>query len=177
LARPADIAEALAPWDAHLVRIKVHPNAEIVGQTLQNIQLRNIYGVSVVAIRRGHEDMVAPLPSFQIFPQDELFVLGSDEQVEACRSIIDKADPSGFISSPGFELRSFVIGENSPYARMNIRETGIRENFHSMVVGIQRGEKRLVSPDSDLLLHVDDVVWLVGRTQNLDALIQSLNPI
>jgi monovalent cation:H+ antiporter-2, CPA2 family len=174
-ARPSDISHSLAPWDAHLVRLKVHPNAEVVGQTLQSIQLRNIYGVSIVAIRRGREDIVAPMPTFQIYPQDELFVLGSDDEVEACRSIIDKADPTLFISSPNFELRSIVIGEKSPYARMTIRETRIRDDFHSMVVGVQRGEMRLISPDSDMALNLGDVVWLVGTVQNLDALFEKLN--
>lgn len=174
-ARASDIANALAPWDARLVRLKVHPNAEVVGQTLQNVQLRNIYGVSVVAIRRGREDIAAPKPTFQIFPQDELFVLGSEEEVEACRSIIEKADPTLFITNPTFEMRSIVIGENSPYARMTIRETRIRDDFHSMVVGIQRGEKRLISPDSDLTLNTSDVVWIVGTVENLDALFSKLN--
>ncbi|MEQ1878438.1 MAG: cation:proton antiporter, partial [Bdellovibrionia bacterium] len=176
-ARAKDIAQSLAPWDAHLVRLKVHPNAEIVGQSLQAIQLRNVYGVSVVAIRRGNEDTVAPMSDFRIYPQDELFVLGSDEQIDACRSIIDKADPSIFISNPTFELRSFVIEDQSPYARMTIRETRIRDTFHSMVVGIQRGETRLVSPDSDLPLQIGDVVWLVGVTKNLDSLIEKLKPV
>ncbi|HEX4925485.1 MAG TPA: cation:proton antiporter [Bdellovibrionales bacterium] len=173
-ARNVDIANNLAPWDAHLVRLKVHPNAEIAGRTLQDIQLRNKYGVSVVAVRRGRDEIVAPMPEFMLFPQDELFVLGTDEQIEQCRPMIDKADPAQDFSRPNFELRSYAVGVDSPFARKSIRNARIRDDFHAMVVGIQRGEQRIISPDSDLQLNEGDIIWLVGSTERLDQLDRTL---
>lgn len=172
--RNVDIASNLAPWDAHLVRLKIHPNAEIAGRSLQDVQLRNKYGVSVVAVRRGRDEIIAPMPEFQLFPQDELFVLGTDEQIDQCRPMIDKADPAQGAVRPSFELRSYVIDEKSQFAGKTIRNARIRDDFHSMVVGIQRGEHRFISPDSHMPLENGDIIWLVGSIEHLDALDQAL---
>ena len=38
--RNSDFLKHLAPWDARLTRIKVHPNADITGQKLLEARLR-----------------------------------------------------------------------------------------------------------------------------------------
>lgn len=175
--KPRDVLRHLAPWDAHLVRIKVHPNAEIAGKPLSQSGLRENYGLSVVAIQRGLRSIVAPKPEELLFPKDELLVLGTDEQIESVRYAIEK--PPGLESRysvlAGYELKQVRVGEGSPLCDSTIRRTGIGERFGAMVVGLERGDRRMINPDGGLQLQEGDVLWIVGETAQLGALVAELS--
>src|SRR5690606_40788559 len=66
----AEALKHLAPWDAHLVKVEVHPNAPIVMKRLMDASLRTTCGVNIVAIKRGFETIVAPKPDERILPRD-----------------------------------------------------------------------------------------------------------
>jgi trk system potassium uptake protein TrkA len=53
-----------------------------VGKTLGDLDLRTSYGVTVVALRRGDTVTVNPQPSEVLRADDELIVLGLDEDLE-----------------------------------------------------------------------------------------------
>jgi monovalent cation:H+ antiporter-2, CPA2 family len=174
---PLDIIRKLAPWDAHLVRLKVHPNSEFVAKPLSETQLRSKYGLNVVAIQRGLTTLVAPKPQEMVLPKDELLVLATDEEIETVRPILEK--PPGlehrFHHIAGYELRQIRVTKNSVFADKSIRESGIRESFNAMVVGIESEGRRIINPDSDLRITIGDTLWIVGEMETLDRL-ESLLP-
>jgi trk system potassium uptake protein TrkA len=53
-----------------------------VGKTLGDLDLRTTYGITVVALRRGDTVTVNPQPSDVLRADDELIVLGLDEDLE-----------------------------------------------------------------------------------------------
>jgi CPA2 family monovalent cation:H+ antiporter-2 len=176
-----DMLRDLAPWDAHLVRIKVHPNAPQVGKSLADTQMRKRFGVSVVAIQRGVQTLVGPRPEQMIFPKDELLVLGTDDQIDTLRPIIER--PPGLADRfararaiEGYQLRNLFISDRSPFLNCTIREAAIREDFGATIVGIERNQRRIINPGSDLKLEPGDIVWVVGEREKLDRLTQSLEP-
>lgn len=170
--RPGDELKHLAPWDAHLVRIKVHPNAEIAGQTLAQAELRSRHGINVVAIRRGLKTIVAPKPGAVIFPKDELLALGTDEQIEAIRFSIEK--PPGlqerFQGLQGYDMRPLLVEEGMSLCGQTLRQANLAERAGATVVGLERGEKRILNPDSTVTLKAGDRLWLVGETEALSRL-------
>lgn len=169
-----DVFQELAPWDEHLVRIKIHADSKVAGQTLQESQLRNLFGINVVAIQRGSKTIIAPLPTQQLFPKDELLVLGSDENIDQVKKTLSQADGKNPAteSIAGYDLRRMIIGSKSSLLGKSIRDAGIREHFSAMVVGVERNSRRLVSPDSDLLIESGDVLLIVGESRQLDEMIQ-----
>jgi CPA2 family monovalent cation:H+ antiporter-2 len=169
----ADKLVKLGPWESHLLRLTVHPNAVFVGKTLAEANLRNSYGVNIVAIQRGAETTVAPLPSQQLFPYDELLVLASDEAVTTASAFI--AEPRLCAAEePGifrYELQRVLVDEYSHLRPgVSIRESGVREQHSSIVVGVERKGVRITNPDSDLKLEAGDVVWIVGTGDALSLL-------
>jgi CPA2 family monovalent cation:H+ antiporter-2 len=167
-----DIFRQLAPWDEHLVRIKVHADSPFCGQKLQDIELRKKLGLNVVAIQRGSRAIVAPKPNQQIFPKDELLVLGTDEQVDKARPMIENSSikPTDRNTISGYELRQVPISDKSELLGRSIRQSGIREKFDAMVVGIERRGKRIMNPDSDMVIEIEDRLWVVGASEQLDKL-------
>lgn len=167
----------LAPWDAHLVTMEIHPNSRLVMKTISEAALRVRYGVNIVAIQRGRSSIVTPLPREVLLPKDQLILLGTDEQVEQVKA---EMEPTGDISeAPAaaiqYELRQTKLTSNSTIISKTIRQSGIREQFGAMVVGIERGGIRSINPDSDLILLENDLLWIAGEKHKLNSLITALS--
>lgn len=169
---PAHALRRLAPWDAHLVRIEVHPNSAVVKKSLAEAAFRNRFGVNVVAIQRGEETIVAPKPDEIFLPKDELVVLGTDNQVDLVKKEIETPESGKKIkgADADYELRQLHLEENSPFQDKTIRQSAIREKYHAMVVGVERAGKRNINPDSDLRLKAGDTLWIVGERSFLDKM-------
>ena len=168
----------LAPWDAHLARVSVHPNSKLAGMKLADTRIRTRFGISVVAIQRGLRTLVAPLPTELILPKDELVILATDEQLDAIQSEISKPmdleEGVFHQTTSDYHLRKIVIEATSPLIGETIRTSQIREKFGAMVVGIEREGDRIVNPESDLSLRLNDTVWIVGKKDQLETLISSI---
>ena len=62
------------------------------------------------------------------------------------------------------------VTDGSPLIGKSIRESGIRETFGAMVVGLERAEARLINPNSDMKIQLGDTLWLVGEKDELGKL-------
>jgi CPA2 family monovalent cation:H+ antiporter-2 len=167
---------SLAPWDSHLVNVSVHPNASLVNSSLLKSNLRQRFGVNVVAIQRGMQTIVAPKPNELILPGDTLVVLGTDEQIDSARPELEiPANISTlFPDDTNYRLRHLKVNPDSGISGKTIRQSGIREKYHAMVVGVERSQKRIINPDTDLEIQSDDVIWVVGERTMLDQLFGDL---
>ncbi len=154
----------LAPWDLHLVRMAVHPNAKLAGRPLKAIDVRNRFGLNIVVIQRGRQNIVPPKADDMLFPGDGLLVLGTDAQIEAFQKQIGEAEGAPTVNQAltQFSLRRLAMTAESELLGKTIRDSGIRDRLHSIVVGMERGEKRMLNPDPALTLEKGDVLWLVG---------------
>lgn len=163
----------LAPWDAHLASFNVHADWEGVGRTLEELGLREKYGVNIALIERGERLIPIPPKSERLYPGDRLQVIGTDEQITAFRSYIDYHVPALKHARSEVELRRYDVQSGSQVFGKTIRQSGIRELAHSMVVGIERGEERILNPVSDMMLEEGDVVWVVGNPRRTAALFRT----
>lgn len=166
----------LAPWDSHLVNVEIHPNAHAVNQSLLQTNLRQRFGINVVAIQRGMQTIVAPKPNEVILPNDTLIVLGTDEQIDSARPELEIPEniSSMFPENTSYTLRHLKVTPDSVITGLSIRQSGIREKYHAMVVGIEKSRKRIINPDTDLVILADDVLWIVGEQGMLEKLFSEL---
>jgi monovalent cation:H+ antiporter-2, CPA2 family len=171
-----EILTSLAPWDSHFVNIEVHPNAELVNKSLMESGVRNRFGINIVAIQRGQHTIVAPKPQEMILPKDTLVVLGTDVQLDALRPLLEIPIEVSAIypSSANYRLKHISLKPGSSLVGLSIRESGIREKYHAMVIGIERDQSRIINPDTDLKLKALDTLWVVGEQVMLEGLISEL---
>ena len=160
----------LAPWDAHLASFHVHADWNGVGRTLEQLGFREKYGINIAVIERGDRLIPIPPKNERLFPGDRLQVIGTDQQIEAFRQFIEHHEPHQQFSRSQVQLRRYEVLEGSGVNGKSIRESGIREMAHSMVVGVERGEERILNPISDMRLETGDVVWIVGDPRRTTAL-------
>lgn len=164
----------LAPWNVHLVNLKVHPNSLHVQKKLHEANLRSRIGINVVAITRGVKRIVSPGPNQIILPSDELVVLGTDEQVDQLKKELEYNDTasSEHTGQGQYQLRLVNLDDVPQLAGITIRQSGIRESYHALIVGIERDGKRIINPDTDSQLLMGDKLWLVGDKNDIDSFLQ-----
>ena len=68
------------------------------------------------------------------------------------------------------KLRQLVIGEESPFVGKSLIESGIRDIYSCMVVGLEEGKENLSSYRPTRKFQVGDIIWVVGERESLDAL-------
>jgi CPA2 family monovalent cation:H+ antiporter-2 len=166
---PPGAIHSLAPWENQLIRLRLHPDSEFSGMTLLEAELRNRHGINIVAIQRGSKHWVAPKPDQQLFPWDEILVLGSEDKIEAIRGRVEGPDRNlpSLLPLDQYELRSVHVPEGSFCSGKTLREIDLRGRLGALVTGIEREGKRILNPDSDFTLHSGDTLWVVGESQRL----------
>lgn len=167
----------LAPWDVHLSEFVVSQNSELVAKTLMQAALRERFGVTVALIERGHKKILAPRRDDMLLPLDKVFLIGSDEQLMSARDAFEKdvhlisADADVVESEKpaedNYSLDSLTLDKDSPYVNKSINQCGLREAVQGLIVGVERGEKRILNPDVSFVLEPGDLLWLVGDRDKL----------
>jgi CPA2 family monovalent cation:H+ antiporter-2 len=160
----------LAPWETHFVEMDVGWKSPFVNKTMGDAQIRQRYGVNIVAIHRGPNIILAPRGEEVILTGDKLIVLGNDEQIEEFRKWVTKTAPiiQEQAETPGdFVLKPLLLGVDHPFVGKTIRTSRIREQVQGLVVGLERGNTRILNPDPDTVLMADDLVMLVGVSDKM----------
>ncbi len=158
------------PWDAHLSRLHVEEESPLVGMTLSEANIRRGTGTSVVNVRRGKRNIVAPLGSLRLFPNDELLVLGTDEQIQKLTALSRPIAIGESELPQDFQIRSVTISPDHIFCGKRIADLHVHENYESILVGVERDGEKYMSPASDFEVLAGDYVWLVGPSQRLNSL-------
>jgi CPA2 family monovalent cation:H+ antiporter-2 len=159
-----NLISQLAPWDAHLSRLKVGPNSIVVGKKLSEIGVREKYGVTIAMMERGQKQLAAPGRDDIIMAYDTLLIIGTDEQLEKFAQLIHTENLEQDLSSHHpYELQDILLHSEHAWVGKSIRDSEIRELTDGLVVGIERKGRRILNPDSSMVLLDNDQLWIVGN--------------
>ena len=158
--------------DIHIADFDVPMNSQWMGSTLKQLNLGRKYGVHVSSILRANFRLNIPDGDYVIFPGDRLQVIGSDEQVSKFAHAI-KTEVIGEdfdLENREMKLRQLIIGEGSPFIGKNLKDSGIRNLYSCMVIGLEEGKENLSRLDPNRRFEEGDILWIVGEQESLDAL-------
>jgi monovalent cation:H+ antiporter-2, CPA2 family len=163
--------KALTPWDAHLSTLKIGTHCRFLGETLENLQLREKFGINIAFIERGNRLIYAPPRYEKLYPYDEIGVIGTDVQLQKFTRMVEMREEEGVpkadVQSEYISLEKIVVDEHTGLKGKSIRSSSIRENTNGLVVGIERHGERILNPASDTVFEWGDVVWLVGDRRHI----------
>lgn len=165
---------SILPWDAHISVLSISPDSPLVGKTLEELRIRERFGVNIALIERGKRIIPTPGKNDRLFPYDKLSVIGTDDQLAQIKHVIEVAEVEDPVKN--MELHKVDITASSPVSYRTIRESGIREQTHGLVVGVERKGERILNPDSLFILEPGDAVWIVGDSNLIKSLFQSTKP-
>ncbi|MES2704740.1 MAG: cation:proton antiporter [Bacteroidota bacterium] len=162
----------LTPWDAHITRFIVTPDFSGVGQPLVQLQLREKFGVNIAMIKRGTFTIQAPDQQERLYPEDMLYVIGTDDQIVTFKKHLQNSNnvTSKRALEDELSLLAFEVGEDSLLAGKTIKESSIRERTKGLIVGIERNNERLLNPESTVILNAGDLLWIVGNKRRIKVL-------
>jgi CPA2 family monovalent cation:H+ antiporter-2 len=162
-------ADRLLDRDIHISDVDIPEDSRWAGKTLRELDLRGRFGVLVSSILRGHQRINIPGGHSVIFPQDKIEVIGSDEQLsifnEAVNNDVVTSDTE--IEKHEMQLRKMVISECCPLLGKTLKESGIRETYGCMVVGLEEGKENISFIDPVRRFNKGDVIWIVGEINSL----------
>lgn len=160
--------------DLHLSDFDIPADSLWAGYTLKDLNLGRKYGVHVASIIRGMHRINIPGANVRLFPGDTIQVIGTDEQLsEFSRQVerVSNAAEENEIEKREMHLKQFVVDGESPFLNMSIMNSGIRNDYRCLVVGVEKESGNLMSPEADMLLEDGDVVWVVGEKEDVYRLV------
>ncbi|CCX47764.1 putative uncharacterized protein [Bacteroides sp. CAG:927] len=154
--------------DLHLAFMTVGFGCPFVGERLRDSGLRQQYGVNVASIQRGTSAIPVPGGDVRIFPGDTLGVIGTDEQIQNLLKVVEapENENSVTVSPHDIKLTSLQLTSGSPLLHKSVAESGLRNDYHSLLVSIAR-DGEFFTPDASTRFAEGDVLWIVGNPRQL----------
>ena len=158
--------------DVHMAEVAVPMNSQWMGGTLKQLDLGRKYGVHVSSILRANFRLNIPDGDYVIFPGDRLEVIGSDDQLrlfaQAAKTEVIGDDFN--LENREMKLRQLILGEGSPFIGKTLIDSGIRNLYSCMVIGLEEGQENLSPVNPRRVFQEGDILWVVGEQESLDAL-------
>lgn len=156
--------------DIHISDFEIPEDSVWSGKSLRELRFRNLYGVHVSSILRGVQRINIPNGGTIIFPGDTIQAIGSDEQLTAFSAAMNselyEKDPE--IEKREMKLHQIVIRGKGSFVGKTLSDSGIRDKYNCMVVGLEEGEENLSQLDPSRVLKKGDILWIVGEQENVD---------
>ena len=166
-------ADHLIDRDIHIANLELPDDSLWAGKTLYSLKLRNRFGVHISSILRGSKHINIPNGGTILFPGDKLQAIGNDEQLtKLSKAINAELQPEVTnIEKHEMKLRSFTISKTSPFIGKTLKDSGIRDEYNCMVVGVDEGQKNLTLITPSRCLQAGDVLWVVGEEKDLERIL------
>ena len=155
--------------DIHISEFEVPVDSTWGGKSLQQLQLRQRFGIDMSSIMRGSQRLNIPNGETIIFPGDKLQVIGNDEQLQKfATSIAQDIYPEDLeIEKREMKLRQLIISNKSEFCGKSLIESGIRDKYNCMVVGLEEGQENLTKVSPSYQFQKGDILWIVGEESDL----------
>lgn len=172
----------------NLTRLTVVASSNICGKTVQELDIHNRYGLTVLEVRRENatrkgfiksvnQKLVGPKTVLQA--NDIIYVTGEPSQVESFAKdyglLKDSAQGSqtGGKSTLDFYdigIAEIVLLPNSRLVNRQVKESGFRSKYGINVIGIRRKGEYIMDGLADMPLHGGDVLLVQGTWANISRL-------
>ena len=151
----------------HIGEFSLPEDTQWGGCKLKELKLRNKYGVMVSSILRGHHRINIPNGDDELFPGDRIQAIGNDEQLAAFGHAVEDEvfDIDVDIEKREMKLRQMVIDGKSTFVGKTLGESGIRDKYNCMVVGLEEGKENLSPIEPSRPFAKGDIIWIVGEEE------------
>lgn len=159
--------------------------ASYLNKSLQDLNWGHYYDVTVVKIIRGNKHINIPTGKERLHKGDQVFLLGDEKPLKNIAFVLG-ITPLDFPQT----LRSFMLAqeedkahalyccavqvtEETPFANKPIRDSGIREEWDCLLLGLQHNHYPMMQPDVNTLIAKGDLIWVLGSNKMVGQLVQN----
>jgi CPA2 family monovalent cation:H+ antiporter-2 len=161
----SSVSGTLGEWSLLMEEVALPAGALSAGKTVAELNLPSRLGVSILQLERNGLILPALKPATRLSPGDRLLLAGPRENLAgAARELTEGPE-----AAPGSaNLRELVMGSfevGTALAGKTLAELAIPAKTGVRIVGIQRGEERILTPGGDELLREGDRLHTVGTME------------
>ncbi len=164
--------QGLEGWGLRLADCVLPDNAMHAGQNLATLGIPSRFGCTVIEIERNGHVITSTGPDLRVYPGDKVLLLGAPADLEAARAFLVECE-SGVGAEPEGTLRHSVLETATLPAGLRtgqtLAELGVARATGVRIVGIQRGEHRILNPGGGQTLEAGDALLAVGTLDELRA--------
>lgn len=158
-------------WNLNIHEVTLPDNAARAGQSIAELSLRSRFGCSVAGVERNRFPIANPPPDLILYPGDKLLILATAEQIEPAREYLGETQPKE--STPQLldeiVLAAVPVATGSPVAGKLLIELEIPAATGVQIVGIERGEKRLLNPGPFQAIEPGDSLLTLGTQTQIEG--------
>jgi CPA2 family monovalent cation:H+ antiporter-2 len=158
----AALGKGLGAWPLTLADSLVPDAAAYAGRTLAELAIPARFGCTVVEVDRNGHAVAGIGPETAVFPGDRLLLLGEPSQVAVAREFLNQEMPPA--RNP--EASESTILDHcqvaGPRAGHTLAELQVARRTGVRIVGIQRGDRRIINPTGNERLEEGDALLLLG---------------
>ncbi len=159
----SSVSDKLAGYDVRTEVIEIPQESGFAGRKLRDLPFRDVSGANVVKIMRGRKTLMIPSGEETIYPLDSLLVVGTSEQLNRLRSMVEETAPTAnMVPDDEFELEPVILNEDSYLTGKTLREVNMR-SYGCMVICLIHEGQLETNPKPDYRFRAGDTVWLAGE--------------
>jgi di/tricarboxylate transporter len=159
-----------------LIRASVPAESSLIGKSLAESALREVYNLNVVAVERDGRIRFSPVPG-TILRQGDIVLLGGkvedfyQRNLGACLDLLPPRDwrEQDFESSTVAVVEA-VLAPRSELVGQTLRGAHFREKYNMTALAVWRAGRPIRSGLTDLQLQFGDALLLLGPRERLAAL-------
>ncbi len=159
--------------DERLLSIRIPDDSSLVGRTLAESRLGAAYGLAVLRILRGDQDVDIPKPDLPLQAGDLLVVGGRPLDIEVLKGLQGlqverqvKAALAEMESGP-VQIVEVMLSPYSGLAGRTLRDLRLREKYGISVLAIWRGQRAYRSDLANFALQHGDALLCYGDQDKL----------
>ena len=159
-----------------LMAVRIPATSSLIGQTLAESHLRQIFGLTVLGIVRQGETYLAPSAAERLRAEDLLLVEGKNNNEPTFNGLPDlHVEPDSAVDLNELEseqvgLTETVLAPHSTLAGQTLRQIHFREKYGLRVIAIWREGQAYYTGLSDMPLRYGDALLLHGPREKLNIL-------
>lgn len=163
----------------------------MIGQTLTQLAFRELYGCNILQVSTPEEVIDMPGGHHILQKDSTLLMIGTDSQFKLfdtaintqrlCMTLVeepitmrefmlrednDKENVSVFLSC------AITIDKHSPILGKSLKDTNIRDDWHCLVIGLERGSYTMTNPNVSLVFEKGDLLWVLGKQKMINQLVR-----
>ena len=177
--------------DLQLAHYKVEDASATIGKTLLDLQLRKAYGCNVLQAQTPKQIYDMPGADFVINTGTTLLIIGTKAHFKLLNAAIENKNLGWTLTGAPTSMREFMllneaenrhehaflpcaitIDKHSPLLGKSIKSTDIRNKWHCLVIGLERGSYTIVNPNISLVFEKDDLLWILGKQKMINQLVR-----
>ena len=164
------VRQKLADYGVNTVSLTLAQESSLAGTCLKDIPFRSESGANIIKITRGRKNIIVPSGDVMLFPNDKLLAVGTNDQIEKLRAMIDATIPTldelEDTADINFEIKSVTLTADSFLTGKTLRSANLRR-YQCMVISVLHCEEIVTNPEPDFMFNEGDTAWLAGDLQSL----------